>query len=162
MLNIRSIRALDKYYNLTKILLTLSPFVCISYLYINSIKAGSSIQSIIEANPRFVILFLSSMINPFIAYLLIFMQRKIKNGDIQYAVTNLFMLMLSELMFQNIIYIFLIGFILYKTLKTYNISIKDSFKKKIKDKFFLSISGSIVVMFFACICLFATIRISVN
>ncbi|MDU7440983.1 MAG: hypothetical protein E7L05_10500, partial [Clostridium sp.] len=61
--------------------------------------------------------------------------------------------------FQNALYMFLLGFILYKTIKTYNISIKSSFKDKIKDKFLMVISGGIVVIIFASICLFATIRV---
>ena len=56
--------------------------------------------------------------------------------------------------------IILFGVIIYKTSKVYNISVKDSFKEKLKDKFLMNISGSLVVIGLACICLFATIRIN--
>lgn len=120
---------------------------------------GASIQQVIEADPKFLIMFLTSMVNPFIAYLLIYMHKRINDGDISYAVVNLVVLIVAEFIFQNALYMFLLGFILYKTIKTYNISIKSSFKDKIKDKFLMVISGGIVVIIFASICLFATIRV---
>ena len=120
---------------------------------------GASIQQVIEADPKFLIMFLASIVNPFIAYLLIYMHKRINDGDISYAVVNLVVLIVAEFIFQNALYMFLLGFILYKTIKTYNISIKSSFKDKIKDKFLMVISGGIVVIIFASICLFATIRV---
>ncbi len=50
--------------------------------------------------------------------------------------------------------------ILYKTLRAYNVTIKDSFKEKLGKGFFMTVSGSLVVIFLAGICLFATIRIN--
>ena len=152
-------KSLDKYYNISKVLLTLSPFVCLLYLSTGAARMGASIQQVIEADPKFLIMFLASMVNPFIAYLLIYMHKRINDGDISYAVVNLVVLIVAEFIFQNALYMFLLGFILYKTIKTYNISIKSSFKDKIKDKFLMVISGGIVVIIFASICLFATIRV---
>ena len=154
------ISSLNKYYTITKILLTITPFVALMYLSMQSIKIGTSFMDLIRLEPRFNILFLVSMINPFIAYLLIFIQRKIEEEDISYAVVNIVIFILSEILLQNILYVALFVFLLYKTLKTYNITIKDSFKDKFKNKFLMTISGSLVVFGLACICLFATIRIN--
>lgn len=154
------ISSLNKYYTITKILLTITPFVALMYLSMQSIKIGTSFMDLIRLEPRFNILFLVSMINPFIAYLLIFIQRKIEEDDISYAVVNIVIFILSEILLQNILYVALFVFLLYKTLKTYNITIKDSFKDKFKNKFLMTISGSLVVFGLACICLFATIRIN--
>lgn len=155
-----TISSLNKYYTITKILLTITPFVALMYLSMQSIKIGTSFMDLIRLEPRFNILFLVSMINPFIAYLLIFIQRKIEEEDISYAVVNIVIFILSEILLQNILYVALFVFLLYKTLKTYNITIKDSFKDKFKNKFLMTISGSLVVFGLACICLFATIRIN--
>ena len=70
------------------------------------------------------------------------------------------MFIVAEILLQNVLYVILFGVILYKTLKTYNVTIKESFKEKLKDKFLMTISGSLVVIGLACICLFATIRIN--
>ncbi|HBI94138.1 MAG TPA: hypothetical protein DDY58_17900 [Terrisporobacter glycolicus] len=145
---------------MAKVLLILSPFMSLIYLSMNSAQIGLSLPQAIQQDPRLTILFLVSMINPFIAYLLIFIQRKIESSDVKYAVTNLVMFIVAELLLRNTLYVILFGFILYKTLKVYNVTIKESFKDKLKDGLLMTISGSLVVISLASICLFATIRIS--
>ena len=159
--NKNKINSLKKYYSISKILLILNPFMSFLYLSVQSVKMGSTIPQLLQQDPKFTILFLVSMINPFIAYLLIFVQNKINENDISYGIVNIVMFIIAEILLQNMLYIILFGTILYKTLKVYNISIKYSFKEKLKDKFLMSISGSLVVIGLACICLFATIRISI-
>ncbi|SCH87479.1 MULTISPECIES: hypothetical protein [unclassified Romboutsia] len=154
------INSLSKYYNIAKILLTLTPFMALMYLSMESARMGVAMQQAIQQNPKLTILFLVSMINPFIAYLLIFIQKKIESSDTSYAITNIVMFIVAEILLQNVLYVILFGVILYKTLKTYNVTIKESFKEKLKDKFLMTISGSLVVIGLACICLFATIRIN--
>ena len=138
----------------------LTPFISFIYLTMEATSIGISMQELIQQDSNFTILFLVSMINPFIAYLLVFIQKKIEDNDVSYAITNLVMFMIAEVLLQNTLYIILFGVILYKTSKVYNISVKDSFKEKLKDKFLMNISGSLVVIGLACICLFATIRIN--
>lgn len=161
MTNTKQMKLLDKYYNITKVLLTITPFLYMMYLTMATAKAGLSIPQVIQENPRNMVMFLVSMINPFIAYLLIFMHRKIENGDIAYSVVNLIVLIIAEVMLENAWYIILLGFILIKTLKTYNVSLKECFKDKWNKSFFGTISGGIVVLVLAGICLFATLRISI-
>ena len=158
--NKNEITSLNKFYNLAKLLLMLTPFISFIYLTMEATSIGISMQELIQQHSNFTILFLVSMINPFIAYLLVFIQKKIEDNDVSYAITNLVMFMIAEVLLQNTLYIILFGVILYKTSKVYNISVKDSFKEKLKDKFLMNISGSLVVIGLACICLFATIRIN--
>lgn len=159
MTNAKQMKSLDKYYNIAKILLTLTPFLYMMYLSIGAAKIGTSILQAIQEDPRNIVMFLVSMINPFIAYLLIFMHRKIENGDIAYSVVNIVVLIGAEIMLENVLYTILLGFLLIKTLKTYNISFKECFKVKWNKSFFGTISGGIVVLALAGICLFATLRI---
>ena len=158
--NKNEITSLNKFSNLAKLLLMLTPFISFIYLTMEATSIGISMQELIQQDSNFTILFLVSMINPFIAYLLVFIQKKIEDNDVSYAITNLVMFMIAEVLLQNTLYIILFGVILYKTSKVYNISVKDSFKEKLKDKFLMNISGSLVVIGLACICLFATIRIN--
>ena len=158
--NKNEITSLNKFYNLAKLLLMLTPFISFIYLTMEATSIGISMQELIQQDSNFTILLLVSMINPFIAYLLVYIQKKIEDNDVSYAITNLVMFMIAEVLLQNTLYIILFGVILYKTSKVYNISVKDSFKEKLKDKFLMNISGSLVVIGLACICLFATIRIN--
>lgn len=158
--NDKEIKSLNKYYNIAKVLLTLTPFVCLMYLSTGSASVGMSIAETMQEDPKFTIMFLISMINPFIAYLLMFMHKRINSDDVGYAVANLVMFIIAEVLLQNALYVVLFAFILYKTLKTYEVTIISSFKEKIKEGFFMTISGSMVVIVLAGICLFATIRIN--
>lgn len=158
--NKNQINSLSKYYNMAKILLMITPLMSLMYLSTESASMGMPITEVMQKNPRLTIIFLISMINPFIAYLLIFIQKKIEENDIEYAVINLTLFVLVEIILQNILYLILFGFILYKTLKAYNIKIKESFKSKLNNGFFMTISGSLVVIILAGICLFANIRIN--
>lgn len=158
--NDKEIKSLNKYYNIAKVLLTLTPFVCLMYLSMGSASVGVSIAETMQEDPKFTIMFLVSMINPFIAYLLMFMHKKINSNDVGYAVTNLVMFIIAEILLQNVLYAILFAFILYKTLKIFKVTIIGSFKEKIKERFLMTISGSIVVIVLASICLFATIRIN--
>lgn len=158
--NKNQINSINKYYNIAKILLVLSPCMSLMYLSMESAKLGISLAEVIGQDPKQTVMFLVSMINPFIAYLLIFIQKKIDNNDVKYAIVNLVMFMVAEILLMNLLYVILFGVILYKTLKSYNVTIKDSFKEKLGKVFFMTVSGSLVVIFLAGICLFATIRIN--
>ncbi|MGN0409074.1 MAG: hypothetical protein ACI4E3_01565 [Candidatus Fimousia sp.] len=159
MVNTKKSNALDRYYNIAKVLLALSPFAGLAYIAMSASQAGGDFAAAISQNPRFTVLFLVCMINPFIAYLLIFMHRKLKEGDISYAIINLVLLIIAEGMLQNLLYMILIGFLLFKTVRIYDSSIRESFALKKKEKLLSTISGSFVVLVLAGICLFAQIRI---
>ena len=158
--NKNQINSINKYYNIAKILLAISPCMSLMYLSIESAKLGISLPEVIGQDPKQTVMFLVSMINPFIAYLLIFIQKKIDNNDVKYAIVNLVMFMVAEILLMNLLYVILFGVILYKTLRAYNVTIKDSFKEKLGKGCFMTVSGSLVVIFLAGICLFATIRIN--
>ena len=158
--NKNQLNSINKYYNIAKILLVLSPCMSLMYLSMESAKLGISLAEVIGQDPKQTVMFLVSMINPFIAYLLIFIQKKIDNNDVKYAIVNLVMFMVAEILLMNLLYVILFGVILYKTLRAYNVTIKDSFKEKLGKGFFMTVSGSLVVIFLAGMCLFATIRIN--
>lgn len=158
--NKNQINSINKYYNIAKILLAISPCMSLMYLSMESAKLGISLAEVIGQDPNQTVMFLVSMINPFIAYLLIFIQKKIDNNDVKYAIVNLVMFMVAEILLMNLLYVILFGVILYKTLKSYNVTIKESFEEKLGKGFFMTVSGSLVVIFLAGICLFATIRIN--
>ena len=158
--NKNQINSINKYYNITKILLAISPCMSLMYLSMESAKLGISLAEVIGQDPNQTVMFLVSMINPFIAYLLIFIQKKIDNNDVKYAIVNLVMFMVAEILLMNLLYVILFGVILYKTLRAYNVTIKDSFKEKLQKGFLMTVSGSLVVICLAGICLFATIRIN--
>ncbi|ASW43857.1 MULTISPECIES: hypothetical protein [Eubacteriales] len=160
-INKKEIETLNKYFDILKLILLVSPFISIMYLSLKATTIGLTISEAITNNPEFSIVFLVSMINPFIAYLLKVMHNKINNNDVEYAVVNLVLILLAELLLQNILFIALFVFILYKTLKVYKINIINSFKKKLTKGFLITISGSVFIIALASICSFAMMRINI-
>lgn len=160
-INKKEIETLNKYFDILKLILLVSPFISIMYLSLKATTIGLTISEAITNNPEFSIVFLVSMINPFIAYLLKVMHNKINNNDVEYAVVNLVLILLAELLLQNILFIALFVFILYKTLKVYKINIINSFKKKLTKGFLITISGSVFIIVLASICSFAMMRINI-
>ena len=65
-------------------------------------------------------------------------------------------------MLQNIWYILLLGFILYKTTRESGLTVRESFKKVWRNQFLSVISGSLVVIALCSVCLFPTIRIALH
>lgn len=159
MVDVRTNNKLERYFNVAKVLLTLSPFIGLFYIMMNGNVESGNIMQVINQDPKLAILFLTCMINPFIAYLLVFMQGKLKEGDPSYAVVNLVVLVGAEVVLQNVVYVMLLGFLLYKISKSYSISVKESYVEKSSSHLFRTISGSIVVLVLACFCLFAQTRI---
>ena len=96
--NKNQINSINKYYNIAKILLAISPCMSLMYLSMESAKLGISLAEVIGQDPNQTVMFLVSMINPFIAYLLIFIQKKIDNNDVKYAIVNLVMFMVAEIL----------------------------------------------------------------
>lgn len=159
-INKKQLKSLNKYYTIAQVMLAVTPFISLAYISMEAGRVGLPMQEVVQTNTKLTVMFLISMINPFIAYLLNFVQKKIESGDAKYAVTNIVMFIVAEVLLQNVFYIILFVFLLYKTLKVFNITIRQSFEEKIKDGFLMTISGSLVVMFLAGICLFANMRIS--
>ena len=160
MMNVKSSR-LDRYYNIAKVLLCLTPFVCLAYLSMGAARVGGSVSAAIGEDPKLAVMFLVSMINPFIAYLMTFMQKKL-HMDAAYAAVNLTLLIAAEIMLQNVWYILLLGFILYKTLREHRLTVKESFRKEWRGNFLSIISGIIVLIGLCSVFIFASIRIALH
>lgn len=152
-------KGIDRIFMIIKVLLAVSPFMALGYLSANGVKYGGSLQTILNSNPDLAVMFLVAMVNPFIAYLLGYVEQHLKKADNGYVLLNLGLMIVAELMIENIMYALILAFLIYKCVKTYQIPVKESIKASAKDHLLRDISGSIVVLIFAGICLFARIQI---
>lgn len=50
-MNVKSSR-LDRYYNIAKVLLCLTPFVCLAYLSMGAARVGGSVSAAIGEDPK--------------------------------------------------------------------------------------------------------------
>lgn len=151
--------SIERIFTIIKVLLAVSPFVALGYLTTKGGTAGGTIQTILSQNPNYTVMFLVAMVNPFIAYLLGFLQEHLNKNDYGYAVVNMVLMIIAEAMLQNFLYVAALVFLLYKIIKTYQIPVKDSVENSLKNHFVRDISGSIVVLIFAGICMFAMLQL---
>ena len=156
--NVASNSSIERIFTIIKVLLAVSPFMALGYLTAKG-GAGGTLQTILSQNPQYTVMFLVAMVNPFIAYLLGFLQEHLNKGDYGYAVVNMTLMIIAEAMLQNFLYVAVLAFLLYKIIKTYQIAVKESVNDILHDHFFRDISGSIVVLIFAGICMFAMLQL---
>ena len=153
--------SVDRIFTIMRGLLILSPFVALGYLTVDSARAGgvADWQTIIGSNPNNTVMFIVAMMNPFIAYLLGFVKDHLNMGDYDYGMLNLILMVVAEVMLQNFIYALGIAFLTNKCSKVYQAPIKGCLKRKIGNHLFRDISGSIVVLALAGLCMFAMLRL---
>lgn len=156
---INQIKKLDRIFLITKVFLALTPFICYIYLTLRANLISLTLKEILTSDPSIAIVFLIAMINPYIAYILDLVQKKLKDGNYQYACSNLLLLMLSQALLMNVLYFMLLLFILIKVVKIYDIDIFKTIKQlTFKNSLYFN-GGSLIVIAFSMICLFATIRL---
>jgi hypothetical protein len=150
---------IEKIFTIIRVLLAVSPFMALAYLSMNNAKYGGSLQTVLSSNPTFTVMFLVAMINPFIAYLLKYVQEHLEAGDGRYALLNLGLMIAAEIMIGNLLYTLALAFLVYKCMKTYDISLQEEILHRTKGHLLRDISGSIVLIVFAGICMFARMRL---
>lgn len=150
--------SIERIFTIIKVLLAVSPFMALGYLTAKG-TAGANLQTILSQNPQYTVMFLVAMVNPFIAYLLGFLQEHLNKADYGYAVANMALMIIAEIMLQNFLYVAVLAFLLYKIIKTYQIPVKESIQDTLKGHVLRDISGSIVVLVFAGICMFAMLQL---
>lgn len=156
--NVAGNSSIERIFTIIKVLLAVSPFMALGYLTAKG-GSGGTLQTILSQNPQYTVMFLVAMVNPFIAYLLGFLQEHLNKADYGYAVVNMTLMIIAEAMLQNFLYVAVLAFLLYKIIKTYQISVKESVEDIVKGHLFRDISGSIVVLVFAAICMFAMLQL---
>ena len=149
----------QRYFTIAKIFLAFTP--CVAYLYISLRASMLSIplQDVLETMPNVTIIFLIAMINAFVAYLLHVMQDKLVQGEVEFVCINMILLLIAQLLVGNVIFGFMFAWILYVMVNTYQISLKQIVKEKMLKKVVIYGGGSLIVLFFSSVSLFATIRL---
>ena len=90
-----------RYFNILKIVLFCMPFLCIGYLGLGTGGAPLSAEGILSANPALAVSFLSAMLQPYAAWLVILSERRLADGRTHYAVVSLTLLLAAELMLMS-------------------------------------------------------------
>lgn len=155
----RNEKRLQRYFNITKVFLALTPVVGYLYISLRASMLSITFQEILKTMPSVTIIFLIAMVNAYVAYLLHLVQKKLSEGDISYACINMLLLLLAELMIGNLLFVSMLLWIFYVMVKTYNIKVIQTIKNSTLKRTFKYGGGSFLVLLFSSISLFATIRL---
>lgn len=158
-INEKKLKKLNRVYMISKVFLMITPFI--AYLYLSLLAASRSITlpEVLKTEPSIAVIFLVAMINPYISYLLNIAQRKLNDGDVSFACINLVLLLVGQALTMNSLYFMMMSYLLYLTVKTYDINIFKTIKESTMKHVFVNGGGSFIVVAFSTVCLFATIRL---
>lgn len=157
--NEKALKGLNRYFTIAKVFLAITPFVGYLYLSLRATMLSTTLQEVLTKEPSVTIIFLIAMLNPYIAYLMDLVQKKLQQGDTKFACINMVALLASQALVMNLFYFIMLGVVFYKAIKFYQIDILETIKQfTIKQSFRLG-GGSFIVIAFSSICLFATIRL---
>ncbi len=151
---------LNRYFMLVKGALAIAPILAYFYVSVSASMMQSSLQDILALNPSLTIIFITSMINPYIAYLIGIGQKKLETGEYEFLVLNMTLIMVALCLSQNVFYIFMVGFLFYQTVRIYRLEVGKILKSITLKQYFSIGGGSFIVIFIYMLCLFISFRIS--
>lgn len=152
-------KKLDRYFLILKVFLTATPILCYFYVSMNGLMSGQTFQQVLQATPSLTVVFLIAMLNPYVAYLVHLIQKKLETNDMNFVSINMVLLLLAQLLTMNLVYFTMLAFVFYQTIRYYHIDLFPSIRNmNVKQSIFCG-GGSMFVMMISCVCLFATIQL---
>lgn len=150
---------LHRYFLILKVFLALTPVLCYLYVSMLGVMNNMSFQQVLQQTPSITVVFLITMVNPYVAFLVQLVERKLAIGDRQFACCNMLLLLLAQLLTLNLIYFTMLAFVCYQAIRCYKIQLFPTIKGMGVKLLFFHGGGSMLVMMISCVCLFATIRL---
>ena len=147
-------KKMDRYFNIVKVFLAITPIICYVYVTLRGMMLGVGFQEVIAKEANITILFLISMLNPYIAYLLHLMEKKLKEQNF-----NMAALLIAQALTMNLFYFLMLAFLFYKAVNYYQVPLKKSMHELTLKNSFLYGGGSFLIVALSSVCLFATIRL---
>lgn len=146
----------SRLFTIVKGLLISLPFFCLIYLRLGgtALTAGG----VLTQQPEAAIAFLAAMLQPYAAYLLGLSQRRLEDGRTQYALVNLCVLLAVEGMLMSSIGMIGVGLLTYRVCKACRMGLGAAWRACSPRRLFAEAGGSMLLLPFAFLCLFATIR----
>lgn len=158
-LNPKKQKKIERYLNIVIGMMILMPIICCLYLMLKANVMVTDIKALLETYPEVTVLFLTAMIHPYIAYLLILEKKKLKENNFTSILANMGLIMIAEGLLNNIVYVVFLSIIFYLILKESRISIKQVVQSLFVKRSFIQYGGSLLVIMTSSLCLFATIRL---
>ena len=147
----------DRWFMIAKALLILAPFVALGYLQASA--GGSNLSLLMQQDPKITVTFLASMAGPFTAYLLGFAQKHLYEGEPEYIMAHLFLLLITEILLRNMVYLIMMVCLIYLVYQMTGLSPLSALRAKWNHHFFRDLSGCFILILFGAFCLFVSLRL---
>lgn len=144
---------------ITKCFLCITPMLAYMYIALQASLFQIDVQGMLQASPNVAIVFLISMMNPYIAYLLHLMEKQLQNGDTAYVCVNMLLLLLAQLLTLNVFYFIMLAYVFYKTYHTYRLDMKTILSTFHLKTLFYQGGGSMMIVMLSSICFYATMHL---
>ena len=155
----KAAKRMNRYFLVTKVFLAMTPIICYFYVSMSAMMQSVDFKSILETQPSLAVIFLIAMINPYIAYLVHLIQKKLNQGDTRFAIINMGLLLIAQALTLNVFYFMMLLYVFYKAVCVYHIQVKASITSAGFKQFVYNGGGSFFVIMISSVCLFATIRL---
>lgn len=143
-----------KYMSIAKVFLAITPIIGYIYVSLRAMALSISFKELLETMPAVTVVFLIAMINAYVAYLLHLAQLQLKEDHYEFACSNLPLLMLGQFFTGNIVYALMLGWLLHKIMRLYQVQWRDMVHQWKNKKVCIQNGGSVIVSVLAAMCLF--------
>ncbi|MDO5329687.1 MAG: hypothetical protein Q4E88_06325 [Coriobacteriia bacterium] len=117
---------LSRVFSISKVVSILIPIAYCALMGLGAMNEQMQFSEYLATNPMYVLLFLASMLCIFIAYELKTIELHLVDGEHKQAVTNIVLMLVSQLILINPLYFFIFGLILFKSRRIYSFKIKEN------------------------------------
>lgn len=155
----KATQRMNRYFLVTKVFLAITPIIAYFYVSMCAMMQGVDFKTILETQPSIAVVFLIAMINPYIAYLVHLIQKKLAQGDHKFAMINMGLLLVAQALTLNAFYFMMLLYVFYKAICVYHIQVKTTMTSYGFKQLVWNGGGSFFVMMISSISLFATIRL---
>lgn len=143
----KSIKKAIKLINIALVLLCISPIFYYMMVQIQLSGSGKDFLDMIEQSPNACITMVYVCLNPFLAYILKLMKSRIELAeDGEVVIVNLGIVMLTQVLSLNVLYLCFIAYILYLMFDIYQLSMKEIRKHLSFSFLFSKVGGSIILL----------------
>lgn len=150
---------LKRIFFVAKAVMIAAPVICLLYVSMKASMNGVTVSVILNNEAGTTILLVNSLLNIYVTYLLHLAQNNLAQGKQLSAVTNMLILLFTQLLSRNIFGFFMLAFVSQRSFSFYEISIKETVKNITLKQLLFNAGGSLIIVFLNCITLFATIKI---
>lgn len=152
-------KTMKRIFLIAKVFLCMTPIIAYAYVSLQAMMQQLVFQEMLQTSPNLVIVFLIAMINPYIAYLLHLMEKKLVNNEQGFVLINMLLLLLSQILTMNAFYFMMLAYVFYKAYRFYGLDIAKVLSCLHPKTLFYQGGGSLMIVMLSSICLYATMQI---